>query len=402
VIKTNKQKNNSIKSNKSLQIPSNEEKKTTKNDKPAESNSTQRFNDQWLDEKSQLFKPWIEKISDKPFHCKCKWCEKIFKISNMYGKKGHCSSEKHQKNKNDKTKDKAKENGKVEDNNETCPYTFNECLKIFEYKLSRFIVDNNLSLSSIQAFCNFLNQNLTSNDDFDILKALKLSRKKLTQTLNSIIQPLLKEELEKKLEIYPYSIVLDESLDISKRQQCVIMTQFYDRKLKKTECRIHSVIDTSLHMDAQGIYDVLSKNLLDKAYGKNFIGYISDGAYTLRGSKNSVLTRLQQGYPNLWTICDISHILHRSSNYACKAIPNKIEQVVKDTYNFFAHSAKKTQKWLEFQKFMNLKPYTLLRYVNTRWLSLEASISRIINRKSELIEFFKEGAEDDTDGWSKY
>ena len=111
VIKTNKQKNNSIKSNKSLQIPSNEEKKTTKNDKPAESNSTQRFNDQWLDEKSQLFKPWIEKISDKPFHCKCKWCEKIFNISNMYGKKGHCSSEKHQKNKNDKTKDKAKENG---------------------------------------------------------------------------------------------------------------------------------------------------------------------------------------------------------------------------------------------------------------------------------------------------
>ena len=101
--------------------------------------------------------------------------------------------------------------------------------------------------------------------------------------------------------------------------------------MKKTECLIHSVLDSSLHTDAEAIYTLLSKNLLDKSYGKNLIGYVSDGAHTLRGSKNSVLTRLRERYPDLWTLSDISHILHRGSDYASRAIASKIEQVVKDT-----------------------------------------------------------------------
>ena len=68
-----------------------------------------------------------------------------------------------------------------------------------------------------------------------------------------------------------------------------------------------------------------------------------------------------------------------------------------DVYNFFSHSAKRLQKWIEFQEMMDIKPYHMLRYVDTRWLSLEISIERIVNRFKELIEFVTETAPRDAE-----
>ena len=39
---------------------------------------------------------------------------------------------------------------------------------------------------------------------------------------------------------------------------------------------------------------------------------------------------------------------------------------------------------------MDLKPHKILKYVDTRWLSMEQCVKRLIERKKELIQFLRE------------
>ena len=55
----------------------------------------QKFNDEWLNDQSNTYEPWIEKIEDQLTYCKCKWCNKKFKIESMYGARGHCAIKMH-------------------------------------------------------------------------------------------------------------------------------------------------------------------------------------------------------------------------------------------------------------------------------------------------------------------
>ena len=101
------------------------------------------------------------------------------------------------------------------------------------------------------------------------------------------------------------------------------------------------------HQIAEGIFNILNSNLLNKSYANNLIGFATNGAFTLRGKNHSVLTRLKEMYPNnLWDFYDICHVLlmyWAMSNYVSSAIPTKIERLLKDNYNFFSHSAKRLQ-----------------------------------------------------------
>ena len=107
-------------------------------------------------------------------------------------------------------------------------FTINERKKLFEYKLIKFIAENNLPLNKIQAVTNFLKTNLNDENDLNIFKSIKLSRRKMTIILNQAIKPIIQQDLEDKLDHYPFSIIMDESTDISRKQQCLILVQFYN------------------------------------------------------------------------------------------------------------------------------------------------------------------------------
>ena len=106
------------------------------------------------------------------------------------------------------------------------------------------------------------------------------------------------------------------------------------------------------------------------------------------------MTRLKHRYPQIYDIYDYRHILHRASNFASRALPDKIEQLVKNIYNYFSKSAQRSKRWLDFQTLMDLKPYKVKRYVDTRWLSYKESISRIILRYDKLIELLETHAKE--------
>ena len=91
-------------------------------------------------------------------------------------------------------------------------------------------------------------------------------------------------------------------------------------------------------------------------------------------------------------ICCTAHlcVLH-----ACEKLPRTAEDIVRDIYNYFCHSAKHQEELKVVQSFCNVEPHKLLHPCQTRWLSLHSCISRVIEQWEALEEYFKAVANED-------
>ena len=115
------------------------------------------------------------------------------------------------------------------------------------------------------------------------------------------------------------------------------------------------------------------------------------------GQHHSVVTLLKERVPNLLKmIClDLCHSAHLCASHACEKLPHAVEDLVRDRYSHFAHSAKSLAEYEKFQMFMGTEPHKLLRPSQTRWLSPEMCVLRVLEQWSALQEYLEKAAEND-------
>lgn len=115
------------------------------------------------------------------------------------------------------------------------------------------------------------------------------------------------------------------------------------------------------------------KNLLDanEIPYNNVIGFGADNANVMMGQFNSVQKKLSEICPGIIVKGCGCHSLHLVASYAAKKMPNVVEQFVRDIYNYFANSSKRSEELKECQIFAEEKPTKILRPCQTRWLSLK-------------------------------
>ena len=107
------------------------------------------------------------------------------------------------------------------------------------------------------------------------------------------------------------------------------------------------------------------------------------------GRHNSVKTRLLAKQPHLFVIHCICHVAALCASHACKsAIPNEVEQLLRDVYNFFHQSSKRLSQLASFQHFVDVEPHCLLHPSQTRWLSLHQCVARMVEQWPALHSFF--------------
>nr|CAI5821041.1 unnamed protein product [Callosobruchus analis]CAI5827271.1 unnamed protein product [Callosobruchus analis] len=73
----------------------------------------------------------------------------------------------------------------------------------------------------------------------------------------------------------------------------------------------------------------------------------------------------------------ICHSFHLSASYACEKLPQEVEQLCRDIYNYFSNSPKRSGELREFQEYLNVSPLKMLHPAATRWLSLEAVCKKV-------------------------
>ena len=85
----------------------------------------------------------------------------------------------------------------------------------------------------------------------------------------------------------------------------------------------------------------------------------------------------------------ICHSAHLCASHACEKLPRTAEELLRDVYNYFYHSSKRQAEFRAFQSFAEVEPHKLLHLCQTRWLSLHACVSRVIQQWDVLIQYFQ-------------
>ena len=93
-------------------------------------------------------------------------------------------------------------------------------------------------------------------------------------------------------------------------------------------------------------------------------------------------------YRYLQTVKWSCHLIHLASFNAAKTLPKNSEVLCRDIYAHFHRSSKRQDVYKGFQYFFDIEPHKLLSPVQTRWLSVQACINRILEQYEALKQYF--------------
>ena len=87
----------------------------------------------------------------------------------------------------------------------------------------------------------------------------------------------------------------------------------------------------------------------------------------------------------------VCHSLQLAVSHAtAKCLPRNLDFLIKETYNWFSHSAFRQARYKEIFSLINdgQAPLKLIQLSQTRWLSVESAVSRILQQWVELKTHF--------------
>lgn len=350
---------------------SNEQKIATKKRKVS---YKQKYSERW-----EIDFKWCEKAtnSDYPY---CKICCKVIK-----GNRSHL--ERHEKNDLHKKNMHAKANLiKIDKALKTCGSNIHKQVKEGELKLAAFIAEHDLSFNITEHLPKLI---MSICKDSNIATSLKSSRTKTSETINHSIGPYVIETISNSLKTSYYSIIIDETTDVSTTKCLAVLVRFYS----KTQCKVCDTFLGLLEINdgstASNIYDTLINYLTSVGIKlENMVGFAADNCATMMGHLNGVQSLLRKRIPNLVVIGCVSHSFNLCASNACLKLPRRVEDLVRDIYSHFSFSSRRMNNLKEFQVFCDLKPHKILRPSATRWLSLQQVVDRVLEQYNALILYF--------------
>jgi len=340
----------------------------------------------WITEGTKSHKKWAKESKKGQNYVRCVFCEEDILVESCYGEHCHQTTKKHLEKEEKWRKDNPKEEEEVKEESKRIQDENLEkerAILTFEYNLIQFIAKMNCPIQLGEQFIQFLKSNIPLSE---FVNVANVTRQKSSLILNHCIKPVIKEEIESKLTSSFFSLIIDEGTDKMKTKHLALIVQFWGDK--GPECTLYSLINCSDKQESNAIFEIINEEILKKPYGKNLVAFASDGASVMRAPKNSVVQKLKEKNPHIWDIHCLAHCFNLISGFAADCLPDSVEQLVKQLYNHFAHSSLRISQWLELQEYMNLKPYKLLRWCETRWSSLKEAVCRILVRWDPLLDYF--------------
>lgn len=227
--------------------------------------------------------------------------------------------------------------------------------------------------------------------DSKIAAHMALKRTKCTSLAN-VFGNYVAGSLIQKLQVNKFSIIIDETTDCSTTKACAILVKFYDtveRKICTALLDLVNIYDNHGSASGEALFNIIMNCLNSNSIPlSNLIGFAADGASNIMGSLNSVSSRLKNANPGICIFKCVAHTIHLCSSEAAKTLPRACEDLVRNIYNFFAHSAKRKYDFKEYQLFCNVKPHKILHPCATRWLSLHMAVKRILEQWQPLKLYF--------------
>jgi len=195
--------------------------------------------------------------------------------------------------------------------------------------------------------------------------------------------------LIKRMKNSYYSLILDTATDNCNQEYLSIMIQYFDES-DGVVCKLFALRECSLSGTAENLYKILTEELLQYEFAKNLIALVTDGAPVMNGIINSVLFRIKQQYKSIYYHYCLCHSFNLMSKDASKILPSFVNKFIKKVTKHFAHSTRRLAHFRHLREELELSSLNLLKEVDTRWLSKEKVVTRIVQLWPLLSEYFSE------------
>lgn len=197
-----------------------------------------------------------------------------------------------------------------------------------------------------------------------------------------------RENLCEFLRHNSFSLLVDEATNTYRKHLCLVVRTVDDTFV--TSDNVFDLIELSDATAEILFVKIIHSFKKHNVELENMIGFASDGANVMMENNNSVMSRFRILIPDLFIFKCICHSFHLCASIACEKLPAYVEILVRDIHNYLNTSPKRTKAFMEFQKFIEMKPLEMLHPAQIRWLSLLPVVSRVIEYYNALKLFFQD------------
>ena len=225
--------------------------------------------------------------------------------------------------------------------------------------------------------------------DSKIAREVKCARTKSTCIVKHALGPAAHEVMVAGVKASPaFSLLMDESTDRGDVKRVGMLIRYYDEVSFRVTTSFLGLYDVP-QANATNLFECLDFQLKQDGFDYDkLIGWNSDGASVMLGRRNSVVSRLKEQQPNLYVLHCVCHISHLMISDAVKCIPSYIIDMTGNLFWWFHHSSKRVDELRSFQEWLEVEAHKILKKVDTRWLSLQACVNRILEQYAPLLSYF--------------
>nr|XP_023029624.1 uncharacterized protein LOC111517647 [Leptinotarsa decemlineata] len=257
-----------------------------------------------------------------------------------------------------------------------------------EIKLCGLLTTNNLPFLLMDILSPLLTNIFP---DSQIARHLSIKRTKATAVVYECGNIFL-NNLYKKLQEPGcfFSLILDETTDISAKKQCAYSVIYFDEEKYRIVNRFFDITEME-GSTADDIFTSLILTLQSKNIPfSNLVGFASDTPNVMVGQYHSVFSLIKDVNPNIVCVKCSCHMVHLAASKACLKLPRSVEDLLRNLGSHFNRSSARQQKFKEFQIFFRTEIHKILSPAVTRWLSLKACVDRVLEQYEPLKAYLRE------------
>ncbi|XP_066912218.1 uncharacterized protein, partial [Clytia hemisphaerica] len=223
-------------------------------------------------------------------------------------------------------------------------------------------------------------------------KSYGSKKTKTTCLVNWALKPYYRSKLVNHMTSEPYALASDGSNDEGLIKMNPLLVRIFDVNEGKVVSRLLDMCVTK-KSDAETLFNNIAEVLLaDQLSWDNCVAISLDNTSVNVGKNNSIMTRVLDKNENIFVNGCPCHIIHNTASKGAEAFSNEtdfdVEDFLVDLYYYFDKSSKRKVNLEDYCIFCDKDYQEIVKYVSTRWLSLERAVTRTLKMYKALKSYF--------------
>lgn len=225
--------------------------------------------------------------------------------------------------------------------------------------------------------------------DSEVASNMMIRRTKCRDIVVNVLAPHFMGDLLTDIGSEKYSLIVDESTDISDVKLLGVVIRYYSGQLNKIVSTFVGLLELESGTASAMVEAIKELLMTVKLNPQNLIGVGVDNATVNTGAVGGLCELLKKEFDlsNLVMVRCVCHSIQLAVSSATRdTLPRNIDYLVRETYNWFSHSSKRQIAYREIYSTLNegKQPLHITRVCDTRWLSVEPAVVRILSQWDEL------------------